>query len=669
MIIKQLNLDHFGKFHGREIDLNPGVNIIYGANESGKSTVHAFIQSMLFGAERLRGRGAGRDAYSKYQPWEGGASYEGRMRLSYQDKNWRIVRNFYKDDSHFEVVDETSGRQEACASDDISSLIPGMQLSNYRNSISTGQLSVQPDGQFTNNMQSYMANMAMGATDSVDVGRALAYLKDERKKAAGRFSQETYHQYRDKAEMLRNELKAREGIAERQKALEQNRESILKQIQQLENDADGAMKADRQERMKAIQLIQENNDVAAMYKAKKAELREFEGQTGGQKYQQKMSGVVEEYEARQEKLEDYQSRYSELEEQNEGNSIRNLALIFPVAALAVIVWIAGGLVGLKGITHILAAVLLTALAVGLAVFLIRSSGGRKGRMKQLKVDMDRLENEQQAILDKYQIEDIHELMEKSQNQRSRQDVVLRLRRELEQLRKRYDELQKPLAPYLEKYGDSVTLESAAGQEQKQKLQKLRGQASELLRQSEQLNWQLEQLNMKQSELSELEEQLKVLDADRKMSEEDMQAIDISMNAITEMTARIHGSFGLQLADYISQLFSYISNGAHKKLNIDEKFQVTVDDDRKLLQPQQLSAGTVDQIYFSVRMAVSQMLYDEPMPLILDDSFVLYDDERLKNTLRWLTEQKAFSQILIFTCHHREAEMLESLNCDYHYVEL
>ena len=54
----------------------------------------------------------------------------------------------------------------------------------------------------------------------------------------------------------------------------------------------------------------------------------------------------------------------------------------------------------------------------------------------------------------------------------------------------------------------------------------------------------------------------------------------------------------------------------------------MDDDRKLLQPQQLSAGTVDQIYFSVRMAVSQMLYDEPMPLILDDSFVLYDDERL-----------------------------------------
>lgn len=669
MIIKQLNLDHFGKFHDREIHLEPGMNIIYGANESGKSTVHSFIQSMMFGTERLRGRGAGKDMYTRYQPWEGGAGYEGRMRLTYNGKDWRIVRNFHKDDSQFTVIDETDGRQMENAGEDISSLIEGLTLSNYRNSVSAGQLSVQPDGQFTTNMQSYMANMAMGATDSVDVGKALAYLKEERKKASGKFSLEAYNSCRDQAESLRGELQNRENLASRQKSLEQNRENILQQIQRLENDADGAMKADRQERMKAIQLIQENNDVAAMYKSKKAELRELEGQTSNQKYQQRMNDVIEEYEDRQEKLEDYQSRYSELEEQNEGNGIRNLALVFPVAALAVIVWLAGGLVGLKGVMHILVALLLTVLAVGLAVLLMKSSGGKKGRMSELQAKIDGLEKEQQDVLDKYQIKDIHELREKGQSQRSRQEAVIRLRKELEGLRRRYDELQGPLAPYLEKYGDSVTLESDAGEEQKKKVQQLRNQASDLLRQSEQLNWQLEQLNEKQARLSELEEKLQSMEAERKLGEEDVQAIDISMNAIKEMTAKIHGSFGVQLADYISQLFAYITDGAHKKLNIDEKFQVTVDDDRKLLQPQQLSAGTADQIYFSVRMAVSQMLFQEPLPLILDDSFVLYDDERLQNTLRWLAEQKAFSQIVIFTCHHREAEVLERLNCDYNYVEL
>ena len=669
MNIKQLNLDHFGKFHDREIHLEQGINIVYGTNESGKSTVHSFIQCMLFGTERLRGRGAGKDIYTKYQPWDGGSSYEGRMRLNYQGKDWRIIRNFYKDDNRLTVIDETSGRQIPCEGDDISSLAEGLTLSNYRNSVSAGQLSLQPDGQFTMNMQSYMANMARGATDSVDVGKALAYLKDERKKAAAKFSQEDYKNREIQAESLRSELEKRSELMTQQRKLEQEREGILGQIRQLEDAADDAMKQDRQERMKAIQLIQENNDVAAMYKAKKAELREMENQTSSQKYQHRMDDVMEEYEERQNALEDYRSRCSELEEQNEGNGIRNLALIFPVAAVAVLVWMAGGLVGLKGIAHIAVSVLMTVIAALFAFMLIKTSGKKKERIRQLEAEIEKLEEEQQTVLDKYQISDIRELEEKGLDQRSRQEAIVRMRMELEKLRRRYDELQEPLRPYIEKYGESVTLESAVGQEQKQTIQQLRKQASDLLRQSEQLNWQMEQLDEKQCRLEKIEDELLELKEQKKNSEEEIKAIEISQRAIMDITAQIHGSFGAQLADYISQLFSYITDGAHKKLNIDEKFQVTVDDDRQLLQPQQLSAGTVDQIYFSVRMAVGQMLFKEPMPLILDDSFALYDDDRLKNTLRWLADQKAFSQIVIFTCHHREAEMLESLKCDYNYVEL
>lgn len=669
MNIKQLNLDHFGKFHDREIHLEQGINIVYGANESGKSTVHSFIQCMLFGTERLRGRGAGKDIYTKYQPWDGGSSYEGRMRLTYQGKDWRIIRNFYKDDSRLTVIDETSGREIPCEGDDISSLMEGLTLSNYRNSVSARQLSLQPDGQFTANMQSYMANMAMGATDSVDVGKALTYLKEERKKAAAKFSREDYTNREMQAESLRSELEKRPELMNQQRMLEQQREKVLGQIRQLENDVDGVMKQDRQERMKAIQLIQENNDVAAMYKAKKAELQELESQTTDQKYQQRMDEVMKAYEARQNTLEDYRSRCSELEDQNEGNGIRNLALIFPVAAVAVLVWIAGGLVGLKGVMHIAVALLLTVIAAVFAFMLIKTSGKKKERIGQLEDEIEKLEEEQQAVLAKYQISDINELKEKGQNQRSRQEAVVRMRMELEKLRRRYDELQEPLRPYMEKYGDSVTLESTVGQEQKQVIQQLRKQASDLLRQSEQLNWQIEQLEEKQRSLEKLEGELRELKEHKKNSEEEIKAIEISQKAIMDITAQIHGSFGVQLADYISQLFSYITDGAHKKLNIDEKFQVTVDDDRQLLQPQQLSAGTVDQIYFSVRMAVGQMLFKEPMPLILDDSFALYDDERLKNTLRWLADQKAFSQIVIFTCHHREVEVLESLSCDYNYVEL
>ena len=56
MKIKELRLKNFGKFTNKEIHFSDGMNVIYGENESGKSTLYTFIRAMLFGLERGRGR-------------------------------------------------------------------------------------------------------------------------------------------------------------------------------------------------------------------------------------------------------------------------------------------------------------------------------------------------------------------------------------------------------------------------------------------------------------------------------------------------------------------------------------------------------------------------------------------------------------------------------------
>lgn len=56
MKIRELYLRNFGKFSGKKIVLKDGINLFYGENESGKTTIHTFIKSMLFGLERGRGR-------------------------------------------------------------------------------------------------------------------------------------------------------------------------------------------------------------------------------------------------------------------------------------------------------------------------------------------------------------------------------------------------------------------------------------------------------------------------------------------------------------------------------------------------------------------------------------------------------------------------------------
>ena len=92
-VITRLYLEHFGQFHKKEIIPSEGLNIIYGPNEAGKSTVCHFILAMLFDMERARGRAAKDDLYAKYMPWESGG-YSGSMEFVWDGKAYVLYRNF-----------------------------------------------------------------------------------------------------------------------------------------------------------------------------------------------------------------------------------------------------------------------------------------------------------------------------------------------------------------------------------------------------------------------------------------------------------------------------------------------------------------------------------------------------------------------------------------------
>lgn len=91
MKILSLHIDGFGKFHNRDISFQDGLNVVYGKNEAGKSTLHTFIKGMLFGIERQRGRASKNDTYSKFQPWTQSGVYEGYLRVECDGQIYRIL--------------------------------------------------------------------------------------------------------------------------------------------------------------------------------------------------------------------------------------------------------------------------------------------------------------------------------------------------------------------------------------------------------------------------------------------------------------------------------------------------------------------------------------------------------------------------------------------------
>ena len=102
--------------------------------------------------------------------------------------------------------------------------------------------------------------------------------------------------------------------------------------------------------------------------------------------------------------------------------------------------------------------------------------------------------------------------------------------------------------------------------------------------------------------------------------------------------------------------------------IDEEFQIYLDTGETCLALHQVSYGTAEQVYLALRMACREILCrEEELPLVLDETFAMYDQKRLSETLKYISRTN--SQVLLFSCHKREIEALKELGISYHIIEL
>jgi uncharacterized protein YhaN len=93
--------------------------------------------------------------------------------------------------------------------------------------------------------------------------------------------------------------------------------------------------------------------------------------------------------------------------------------------------------------------------------------------------------------------------------------------------------------------------------------------------------------------------------------------------------------------------------------MDESSQVRIQTRDRLLQLHEVSYGTMQQVYMSLRISAGELLaQNEALPLILDEPFAMYDDVRLEAVLSWL--YRSGRQVVLFTCQDRERRVLEQI---------
>ena len=185
-----------------------------------------------------------------------------------------------------------------------------------------------------------------------------------------------------------------------------------------------------------------------------------------------------------------------------------------------------------------------------------------------------------------------------------------------------------------------------------------------LSRQEKLQWNRDgiEASSKEKEMAycNLEEEYRECDAQLYLpaaEDVEIQALNMALETIELLSGSINHQVGERLRKRTSQILSEITGGKYTEVLMDENFKMSVDTGARVVALERLSRGTLEQIYFALRMAAGELLCgQESFPVILDDVFGMYDEERLCAVLKWLHKEQ--KQIIISTCHKREMELLE-----------
>lgn len=183
--VDKLKIKGFGRFNNREFALDKGVNVVFGGNEAGKSTIHSFIEAMLFGfwkpnfpQQELE------PGYEKYRPWVGEA-YGGEMEYSWQQGKVRVERDFFnhtvslRDLSTGDIMEGLP--LNSWGEPDFARLHFRCSKLVFRNTISIRQLGSATDSAVALEVRNLLSNLAQSGGSGISVKQGMDILSGSRR--------------------------------------------------------------------------------------------------------------------------------------------------------------------------------------------------------------------------------------------------------------------------------------------------------------------------------------------------------------------------------------------------------------------------------------------------------------------------------------------------------
>ena len=171
---------------------------------------------------------------------------------------------------------------------------------------------------------------------------------------------------------------------------------------------------------------------------------------------------------------------------------------------------------------------------------------------------------------------------------------------------------------------------------------------------------------------ELADRLAATEQEVARAEQYADALALAIESLQNAAKSMSGSVTPALVKDASAMIRTLSGGRYTELNTSTAFTPSLLlEDGRPVPLELLSGGTRDAAYLSLRIALMMQIYaGELPPLLMDEALCQIDDRRAAELLALLSRMSDEQmQILLFTCHHREAEICKQSGIACHTVTL
>ena len=149
-----------------------------------------------------------------------------------------------------------------------------------------------------------------------------------------------------------------------------------------------------------------------------------------------------------------------------------------------------------------------------------------------------------------------------------------------------------------------------------------------------------------------------------------KSMNLAKNILEKAYEKMKNTVTPKFTKNLSENIDEITKGKYKNVMVKDDNGLIVElDNGNYVEAKRLSVGTIDQLYLSLRLSMTEELSKEKMPIILDEAFAYYDTQRLENILKYLSKKYNNRQIILLTCTEREKEILDKLKIKYNLINL